>query len=80
MMCGAEDMMEVLLYKEITNSIHSFLATQAPVQKKEFELRYWDSFSAKEIGKQMGVSANRVSLDLFRMRNRLQTQLMLEGY
>ena len=65
--------------RELAAEIDDFLGTLTAQDRVMFVRRYWFSDSVKDIAAMSGVTANRVSVRLFRMRERLRWQLMQKG-
>jgi RNA polymerase sigma-70 factor (ECF subfamily) len=65
--------------KELSKSISDFLGTLSYDERFMFMRRYWYADSVTAIGQMMGLSAHKVSVKLFRVRERLERQLSKEG-
>ena len=65
--------------REILDAVHRFLSTLGYDDRFLFVRRYWFADPVKDIAAAMGVRENRVSLRLFRLREKLQKQLQKEG-
>ncbi|MCI8465355.1 MAG: sigma-70 family RNA polymerase sigma factor [Lachnospiraceae bacterium] len=74
---GVED---VILAGELARLLNSFLETLKKEDRILFVCRYWYSDSVLELAKQFGMSSNRISVRLFRIRDRLRRFLQKEGY
>ena len=64
--------------KMLSESISRFLRTLPEQKRNMFIRRYWYLYSVEEIAGQYGMSANRVSVMLFRMRKALKAHLEKE--
>ena len=65
--------------KELTEAINRFLAEQSREDRFLFLRRYWYADSVAELAALSGSSANRVSVRLFRIREKLRKFLKKEG-
>lgn len=65
--------------KELTQAINGFLGALSYDDRFLFMRRYWYVDSVAAIGKMMGLSPHRVSVRLYRIRERLERQLVKEG-
>lgn len=65
--------------RELTEAIDTFLDTLSYDERFMFMRRYWYADSVAAIGKMMGLKAARVSSRLFRIREKLERQLVKEG-
>ena len=65
--------------KELTALINDFLSTLPAEDRFLFVRRYWYADSVSDLAAMTGGSPNRVSLRLFRMREKLRKRLMKEG-
>ena len=66
--------------KELTAVINQFLASLSREDRCLFVRRYFYADTVTELAAQTGNSANRVSVRLFRLRNKLKKALAKEGY
>ena len=66
--------------KELTAAINRFLTTLSKEDRFLFVRRYWYADSVSDLAAMTNGSANRVSVRLFRIRERLLQSLMKEGY
>ena len=66
--------------KELTAAINQFLASLSREDRCLFVRRYFYADTVTELAAQTGNSANRVSVRLFRLRNKLKKALAKEGY
>ena len=66
--------------KELTAAINRFLAGLSRQDRILFVRRYFYADTVSELAAQSGVSANRVSVQLFRLRGKLKKALAKEGY
>ena len=74
---GVEDEFE---FKELQKAINSFLKRLSAKHRKMFLLRYWYSFSIKEIAARLGTTENSVSVSLSRIRGKIKDYLTKRGY
>ena len=65
--------------KELTAAINRFLSALSPEDRFLFVRRYWYADPVSELARMTGGSPNRVSLRLFRIREKLKKTLMKEG-
>ena len=65
--------------KELTEAINRFLATLEKEDRFLFVRRYWYADSVSDLSAITGSSANRVSVRLFRLREKLRNILKKEG-
>ncbi len=65
--------------KELAGEINDFLRTLGQEDRLMFVYRYWFSDSVEDIAKIMGTRANRVSVRLFRTREKLRRYLKEKG-
>lgn len=72
----AERMVDDLLIKEVLNRFLNDLSGDA---RRIFVRRYWYISSVKEIAKEYGISESKVTVTLFRTREKLKTVLEKEG-
>lgn len=63
----------------LLESINKFLYSLPPIKRKIFVRRYWYLSAIKDISEQYGMTNNKVSSMLFRLRNELKTHLEKEG-
>ncbi|MBR5474322.1 MAG: sigma-70 family RNA polymerase sigma factor [Lachnospiraceae bacterium] len=66
--------------KHLGECINAWLATLDGRSRSLFLRRYWFGDSVKVLAREFGFSTNRVSVQLFRLRNELKTFLEKEGY
>ncbi len=66
--------------KELTAAINQFLAGLSQEDRILFVRRYFYADTVTELAAQSGVSANCVSVQLFRLRGKLKKALAKEGY
>ncbi len=66
--------------KELTEAINRFLKTLSREDRILFVRRYFYADSVSKLAAQAGDSANRVSVRLFRIREKLKKTLVKEGY
>ena len=66
--------------RELIEELDRFLLALPEEQRYMFILRYWYADSVKEIAQRMGMSENRVSVTLHRVRLRLRARLMERGF
>ena len=65
--------------RELVNAVNAFLATLNYDDRFLFVRRYWFADSVKDIASAMHTSENRVSVRLFRLREKLRSILKKEG-
>lgn len=70
---------EELEAKELVGEINCFLSTLCYDDRYLFLRRYWFGDPVKEIAEKMGERENRVSVRLFRLREKLRKTLKQEG-
>jgi len=66
--------------KELSAAINRFLSTLDPKDRFLFVRRYWYADSVTELAVLTNSSANRISVRLFRLREKLRITLMKEGF
>lgn len=66
--------------KELMAEINRFLRSIPERKRNIFICRYWHCDSVKEIGDQLGMSENSVSVTLNRIRKKLRAYLEKRGY
>ena len=66
--------------KELTATINRFLATLSRDDRFLFVRRYWYGDSVTDLAVMTNGSANRISVRLFRLREKLRNTLTKEGY
>ena len=66
--------------KELTTTVNRFLTGLSREDRLLFVRRYFYADTVTELAAQTGVSANRVSVRLFRLRSKLKKALAKEGY
>lgn len=66
--------------KELISSINSFLGTLSQEKRVIFVSRYWYSDSISDIAAKMGLSQNKVSVTLSRLRKQLNKWLTERGF
>ena len=71
---------EEILAKELAEEINLFLGTLKKKDRILFVLRYWYCFSPVEIADKMHMTANAVTVHLYRIREKLQRYLKQKGY
>ena len=64
--------------KELGAAINRFLGTLSREDRFLFVRRYWYADSVKELAAETGRSSNRISVRLFRLREKLRNTLMKE--
>ena len=77
---GREDASSSLIAKELLSEIRQFLALQTKEKRVMFVRRYWYADSVTAIARRLGVSENRVSVTLNRLRKKLKDHLNQRGY
>ena len=73
------DLESELEARELSVAINRFLSQLPPEDRKLFVRRYWYSCSVKELAVIARSTPNRVSVRLFRLREKLRRALMKEG-
>ena len=71
---------DIAAAKELSESINAFLDTLPYEDKFLFMRRYWYADSIKDIAGAMHSRENRISVRLFRLREKLRTHLKKEGF
>lgn len=66
--------------KELSDAVSRFLAAQSREDRLLFVRRYWYADPVTDIAAMTHSSANRVSVRLFRLREKLRITLMKEGF
>ena len=66
--------------KELTAAINRFLAALSKEDRFLFVRRYWYADSVTDLAAMTNGSANRISVRLFRLREKLRNSLMKEGF
>lgn len=66
--------------EQIVDSINAFLKSCSEFNRRVFVLRYWYCESISEIASEVGAAENKVSVSLYRTRNKLHEHLEKEGY
>ena len=66
--------------KELTAAINRFLAALSKEDSFLFVRRYWYADSVADLAAMTNGSANRISVRLFRLREKLRNLLMKEGF
>ena len=77
---GQDDPERKWLEKELKESINQFLQSMPEEKRNLFILRYWYAMDISEIANRTGLSSNRISVNLNRIRNKLKTFLYERGY
>ena len=70
---------DVLLQRQIGDSISKFLYEQPKEKRVIFVLRYWYFYSSREIAARLGLREGTVRSILFRLRKQLKAHLEQEG-
>ena len=65
--------------KELSAAINRFLAGLSPEDRRLFVRRYWYACSVAELAAMTHAAPNRISVRLFRIREKLRKYLMKEG-
>ena len=73
------DLQRELETREILDAVQCFFSTLDVDDRCLFVRRYWFADPVKDIAAAMGVRENKVSLRLFRLREKLRKQLQKEG-
>lgn len=71
---------ETVEARDLGRAIDAFLDTLPRNSRDIFLRRYWFGDSVKDIARQLGISANTVSVRLGRTRSALREHLIKEGY
>ena len=66
--------------KELSAAINRFLSALNPEDRFLFVRRYWYADSVADLAAMTNGSANRISVRLFRLREKLRTTLVKEGF
>lgn len=66
--------------RELIDEINKFLWTCSEFNRRVFVLRYWYCESVSEIAKELGAAENKVSVSLYRTRQKLKEHLTKGGY
>ena len=66
--------------KELTAAINRFLAALSKEDRFLFVRRYWYADSVADLAAMTNGNANRISVRLFRLREKLRNSLMKEGF
>lgn len=66
--------------RELSSAINRFLSTLSQEDRFLFVRRYWYADSVADLAAMTNGSANRISVRLFRIREKLKRTLMKEGY
>ena len=66
--------------KELADAINRFLSTLSKEDRFLFVRRYWYADPVADLAAMTGSSANRISVRLFRIKEKLKKELMKEGY
>ena len=66
--------------RELGCAIDRFLDTVTTESRRIFLRRYWFGDSIEQIARDLGMSANAVTVRLSRTREKLRTFLIKEGY
>lgn len=77
---GREEPMDAVFMRDLAVAIDGFLSTLSREQRSLFLRRYWYYDSVTELAKRFGMSANRVSVTLHRIREKLKAYLTERGY
>ena len=77
---GREEPMDAVFTRDLAAAIDGFLSTLSREQRSLFLRRYWYYDSVTELAKRFGMSANRVSVTLHRIREKLKAYLTERGY
>ena len=77
---GQDDPERKWLEKELKESINQFLQSMPEEKRNLFILRYWHAMDISEIAKRTGLSSNRISVNLNRIRCKLKAFLIERGY
>ncbi len=75
-----EEMEDCIPAKELTAAINRFLAALPREDRLLFVRRYWYGDPVSDLAAQTNSSANRISVRLFRLREKLRNTLKKEGF
>ena len=75
-----ENVQEAIDAKELGRAIDRFLAGQSEENQYIFLRRYWYGDAVADIAKSLNLKENAVSVRLNRLREKLRTHLVKEGY
>ena len=76
---GQESTEDKVIRRETISAINHFLDTLSETERKVFLCRYWYLESVKDIAKRFGLTSNRTSVMLRRVRQKLNTCLAKES-
>lgn len=76
---GGDNVSEAVMEMVLTESIERFLNTTSEEKRNIFIRRYWYLDSIKDISMAYGITENKTTAILFRMRGQLQKHLVREG-
>ena len=77
---GREEPMDAVFTRDLAAAIDGFLSTLSREQRSLFLRRYWYYDSVTELAKRFGMSENRASVTLHRLREKLKAYLTERGY
>ncbi len=77
---GREDVEGALEQKELGAAIRAFLKTLPEEKRELFLLRYWHSFSMREIAERQGSTEGNAAVQLSGLRKQLKQYLLERGY
>ena len=77
---GTDNVVEEVDRKALMDAIHAFLQALPAEQRCIFLRRYWYFESVSEIASHFGMKENRVSVLLYRLREKLRTHLQKGGF
>ena len=77
---GKDSVEQELNYKELLQTINTFLDTLSPDKRSIFISRYWYTDSISEIAKRHGMNDGAVSMTLNRLRLKLHNYLLERGF
>ena len=77
---GKDEPVDRVVTRELAAAIDGFLSTVSREQRSLFLRRYWYFDSVNELAARFGMSPNRVSATLSRLRAKLRTYLTERGY
>ncbi len=76
---GGESVEQALDRQELTRALNGFLATLPQEKRQLFLGRYWYMESVGELARRFGMTENRVSVTLHRLRGKLRRYLIERG-
>ena len=77
---GADSLTQTITSRELGRTIDRFLDTLCKEDRVIFLRRHWYGDSVADIAKSLGLSESNISVRLHRIRQKLKTYLVTEGY